>query len=78
MAHGQAAGEEDKRGETAKAPNLHTATAGAYNSASGPAYVLFEGTTIDTVLMNRLEGSFAGPVNCLVTNDVYSHDHQRV
>jgi len=33
---------------------------------------------IDTALMNRLDGSFAGPANCLVTNDVYSHDHQHV
>ncbi len=49
-----------------------------FQSASGPTYVLFEGTMIDTALMNRLDGSFAGPVDCLVTNDVYSHDHQHV
>jgi type IV secretory pathway VirB10-like protein len=49
-----------------------------FNSSRGKKYVLFEGTIIPTVLMNRLKGSFAGPVNCLVTHDVYSHDRQHV
>jgi type IV secretory pathway VirB10-like protein len=39
---------------------------------------LNEGTVIETVLINRLDGSFAGPVTCLVTTPVYSHDRQRV
>jgi type IV secretion system protein VirB10 len=48
------------------------------NSSVGKKHVLFEGTEIDTVLINRLDGSFAGPVECLVTNDIYSHDLQHV
>ena len=48
------------------------------NKASGRDYVLFEGTLIEAVLMNRLDGSFAGPVNCLVSEPVYSHDRQHV
>jgi type IV secretory pathway VirB10-like protein len=51
---------------------------GRFNSSRGKKYVLFEGTIIPTVLMNRLNGSFSGPVNCLVTHDVYSHDRQHV
>jgi type IV secretion system protein VirB10 len=39
---------------------------------------LLEGTVIETVLANRLEGSVAAPVNCLVTTPVYSHDGQSV
>lgn len=39
---------------------------------------LLEGTVIETVLINRLNGAFAGPVECLVTTPVYSHDRQRV
>jgi type IV secretion system protein VirB10 len=39
---------------------------------------VFEGTVLETILVNRLNGTFAGPVNCLVTNDIYSHDHQHV
>ena len=30
------------------------------------------------MLINRLNGTFAGPVDCLVTNDIYSHDGQHV
>jgi len=44
------------------------------NSAVGQPFVLFEGTTIDTALVNRLNGDFSGPVKVMVTNPVYSHD----
>jgi type IV secretory pathway VirB10-like protein len=47
-------------------------------AASGKTFVLFEGTVLESVLVNRLDGAMAGPVECLVTNDVYSHDRQRV
>jgi len=39
---------------------------------------LLEGTVIETVLLNRLDGTFAGPVTCLVTTPVYSHDRQAI
>ena len=48
------------------------------DSALGPPYVLYEGTTVDTVLTNRLDGDAAGPVKVLVSNPIYSHDHQYV
>lgn len=48
------------------------------NAAHGQPYVVFEGTTIDTVLANRLDGEFAGPVKVMVTNPVYSRDRQRI
>ena len=51
---------------------------GAFNSFNGKRYVVFEGTVLETLLMNRLNGTFSGPVNCLVTTDIYSHDRQRV
>jgi type IV secretory pathway VirB10-like protein len=37
------------------------------NSAHGQPFVVFEGTTIDTVLTNRLDGEFAGPVKVMVS-----------
>jgi type IV secretion system protein VirB10 len=43
-------------------------------SSSGPLHPVLEGTLIDAVLTNRLDGSAAAPVNCLVTNPIYSHD----
>ena len=48
------------------------------DSAMGQPYVVYEGATIDTVLMNRLDGDAVGPVKVLVSNPVYSHDHQHV
>jgi type IV secretory pathway VirB10-like protein len=48
------------------------------NRAGGKKYRLFEGTVIETVLMNRLDGAFSGPVNCMVTTNLYSHDHQHL
>ena len=47
-------------------------------TAAGPLHPLLEGTIIDTVLTNRLDGSTSAPVNCLVTNPVYSHSGQHV
>ena len=48
------------------------------NSAEGDPYVLFEGTELETALVNRLDGDFSGPVKVMVTNPVYSHDRQHV
>jgi type IV secretion system protein VirB10 len=48
------------------------------DAAHGRPYVIFEGTTIDTALINRLDGEFAGPVKVMVTNPVYSRDRQHV
>jgi type IV secretory pathway VirB10-like protein len=48
------------------------------DSATGQPYLVYEGSVLDTVLMNRLDGDAAGPVKVLVSNPLYSHDHQRV
>jgi type IV secretion system protein VirB10 len=48
------------------------------NSATGQSYVVYEATLIETALMNRLDGDASGPVKVLVTNPVYSHDHEHV
>jgi len=63
--------EEEHAGEKGKPPLAPPA-------ATGNSYVLFEGTVIETVLLNRLDGQFSGPVACLVTTDLYSHDRQHL
>jgi type IV secretion system protein VirB10 len=40
---------------------------------TGPVHRVLEGTLIDAVLTNRLESSGIAPVNCLVTDALYSH-----
>jgi type IV secretory pathway VirB10-like protein len=63
--------------EPEKKEVIHPAAAsGARATATGKSYVLFEGTILDTVLVNRLDGAFTGPIECLVTTDTYSHDRQ--
>ena len=44
---------------------------------AGPG-TLLEGTIIEAVLTNRLDGSFSSPANALVTTPVYSVDRQTV
>ena len=45
---------------------------------AGKSYVLFEGTVIETVLLNRLDGQLQVPVECLVTTEVFSHDRRHL
>jgi type IV secretory pathway VirB10-like protein len=40
---------------------------------AGPTHRILEGTVIDGVLTNRLDGSSAAPVTIQVTNPIYSH-----
>jgi len=53
-------------------------SAGAANAAAGKSYVLFEGNILETVLINRLDGQFSGPVECLLSTNVYSNDRQHL
>jgi type IV secretion system protein VirB10 len=67
------------RGPAAEAqPAEKRATEININSATGQPYVVYEGTILETVLMNRLDGDAVGPVKVMVTAPVYSHDHQHV
>jgi type IV secretion system protein VirB10 len=47
-------------------------------SPAGPLHRILEGTLVDAVLTNRLDGTTAAPVNCLVTNPLYSHSGQHI
>jgi len=67
---------KEKRKEETRSPVA--APAGAPATATGKTHVLFEGTVLETVLINRLDGQMPGPVECLLTTDVYSHDRQHL
>jgi len=54
------------------------ASATEKNTAVGKTYVLFEGTILEAVLINRLDGQFVGPLECLLSTDAYSNDRQHV
>jgi type IV secretion system protein TrbI len=65
-------------GETTKDRKEEAKNPAAASAAAGKTYVLFEGTVLETVLINRLDGGFTGPVECLLSNDVYSNDRQHL
>lgn len=46
--------------------------------ADGKKYRVFEDQVIESVLVNRLNGSFTGPVIVQVSSPVYSHDNEHV
>jgi type IV secretory pathway VirB10-like protein len=71
-------GEQQKPLPDPDRSNPDASRPGAFNSFSGKRYVVFEGTVLETLLINRLNGTFAGPINCLVTTDIYSHDRQQI
>ena len=78
--------QEDSSLQAPRAPGDPPEQAGGYkrpmeaniDSASGQPYLVYEGSILDTVLMNRLDGDASGPVKVLVSNPLYSHDHQHV
>lgn len=66
----------NERKEESRSPAA--AQSGPLTAAAGKTYVLFEGTVLETVLINRLEGQFSGPIECLLATDVHSHDRQHL
>jgi type IV secretion system protein TrbI len=74
----RAAGEQRASGDQMPATEYKRPTEANIDNAIGQPYVIYEGLTLDTVLMNRLDGDAVGPVKVLVSNPVYSHDHQHV
>jgi type IV secretion system protein VirB10 len=59
-------------------PVPRSETSAAAPTTSEPRYRVVEGTVIETVLTNRLDGTFNGPVNCLVSIPVYAADDQHL
>jgi type IV secretory pathway VirB10-like protein len=64
--------EKKEEAKSAAAPSVIS------GAAAGKNYVIFEGTILEAILINRLEGQFSGPVECLLSTDVYSHDRQHL
>jgi type IV secretion system protein TrbI len=65
-------------GDTQRSVDQDVAQPGQFNQADGKDYVMFEGTIIECVLVNRLDGEFSGPVEAETTTDVLSHDGKHI
>ena len=75
-AHNNSRETANERREEAKNPAA--VSAASANAPAGKTYVLFEGSILESVLINRLDGGFAGPVECLLSTEVYSNDRQHL
>jgi len=85
--HGEEMPEQAVRASETGQPNA--TQAGGPNSASamtpydfdsyeGRLYRVFEGTILEGVVTNHIDGGLSGPVMLDLTTDLYSHDHQQL
>jgi type IV secretory pathway VirB10-like protein len=77
----------DVAGSTASQPVSVQAKADGKDPALGPydfdiyegrLYRVFEGTVLEGVVTNHIDGGFSGPIMVSLTTDLYSHDHQQL
>jgi type IV secretory pathway VirB10-like protein len=49
-----------------------------FDTFDGRLYRVFEGTVLEGVVTNHIDGGFSGPIILNLTTDLYSHDHQQL
>ena len=49
-----------------------------FDTYDGRLYRVFEGTILEGVVTNHIDGGFSGPIMVDLTTDLYSHDHQQL
>ena len=49
-----------------------------FDAYDGRLYRVFEGTILEGVVTNHIDGGFSGPIILDLTTDLYSHDHQQL
>ena len=50
----------------------------SFDTYNGRLYRIFEGTVLEGVVTNHIDGGFSGPIMVSLTTDLYSHDHQQL
>jgi type IV secretion system protein VirB10 len=50
----------------------------SFDQYQGRLYRIFEGTVLEGVVTNHIDGGFSGPILVMLTTDYYSHDHQQL
>jgi len=66
--------------EQSSAANTKTDPMGPYpfDQYQGRLYRIFEGTVLEGVVTNHIDGGLNGPILVMLTTDYYSHDHQQL
>jgi type IV secretion system protein VirB10 len=49
-----------------------------FDGYEGRLYRVFEGTVLEGVVTNHIDGGLTGPILIMLTTDYYSHDHQQL
>lgn len=49
-----------------------------FDAYEGHLFRVFEGTVLEGVVTNHIDGGFSGPIMVDLTTDLYSHDHQQL
>lgn len=49
-----------------------------FDQYQGQLYRVFEGTVLEGVVTNHIDGGLTGPILVMLTTDYYSHDHQQL
>jgi type IV secretory pathway VirB10-like protein len=49
-----------------------------FDTYDGRLYRVFEGSLLEGVVTNHIDGGFSGPIILSLTTDLYSHDHQQL
>jgi type IV secretion system protein VirB10 len=49
-----------------------------FDTYEGKLYRVFEGTVLEGVVTNHIDGGFNGPILVMLTTDYYSHNHQQL
>ncbi len=67
-----------KPGQTTAASKPDPMTPYAFDDYQGKLFRVFEGTVLEGVVTNHIDGGFNGPILVMLTTDYYSHDHQQL
>jgi type IV secretory pathway VirB10-like protein len=68
-------GKQPPRDGTTKADVM---SAYPFDQFQGQLYRVFEGTVLEGVVTNHVDGGLPGPILVMLTTDYYSHDHQQL
>jgi type IV secretory pathway VirB10-like protein len=77
-AAGGAASAKSASVEAAKSSKGNAMAGYDFDTFDGRLYRIFEGTVLEGVVTNHIDGGFSGPIMVSLTTDLYSHDHQQL
>jgi type IV secretory pathway VirB10-like protein len=75
---GSAASEQPTTAQSKATAKIDPMGSYEFDQYQGRLYRIFEGTVLEGVVTNHIDGGFSGPILVMLTTDYYSHDHQQL